>query len=38
MNQETIVLDLGLWEMKVGFNGDEGPRYAQRSLVGHSKN
>ncbi len=24
--------------MKIGFNGDEGPRHTQRSLVGHSKN
>ena len=38
MNQDTLVLDIGLWEMKIGFNGDEGPRHTQRSLVGHSKN
>lgn len=37
-NQETVVLDLGLWEMKIGFAGDEGPRFASKSLVGHSKN
>jgi hypothetical protein len=24
--------------MKIGLNGDEGPRHSHRSFVGHSKN
>ena len=33
-----MVLDSGFWEMKIGFAGDEAPRYTERSLVGYSKN
>lgn len=36
--KNILVLDNGLWEMKVGFAGDEAPRYLQRSLVGFPKN
>jgi len=24
---KVVVLDSGLWEMKIGFAGDEAPRY-----------
>ena len=37
-NQNTLVLDSGLWEMKIGFAGDEAPRYLQKSIVGFPKN
>lgn len=34
----SIVLDCGFWQMKIGFSGDESPRYIERSLIGYSKN
>ncbi len=37
-NSKVVVLDSGLWEMKIGFAGDEAPRYTNRSVVGYSKN
>lgn len=36
--KNILVLDSGLWEMKVGFAGDEAPRFLQRSVVGVPKN
>ena len=37
-NKNTLVLDSGLWEMKIGFAGDEAPRHLQKSIVGCPKN
>lgn len=38
MNSQFIVLDLGLYQMKIGFSGDEAPRYNNISCVGYPKN
>lgn len=32
------MIDSGLYMMKIGFGGDEAPRYTERSLIGYSKN
>lgn len=37
-NSKVVILDSGLWEMKIGFAGDEAPRYKDRSILGYSKN
>jgi len=37
-NSRVIILENGLWEMKLGFSGDEAPRYLQQSIVGYPKN
>jgi actin-related protein len=34
----VVILENGLWEMKLGFSGDEAPRYLQQSIVGYPKN
>ena len=38
MNSQLLVLDLGLFQMKIGFSGDEAPRYTNMSCVGYPKN
>ncbi len=35
---KAIVLDSGLFESKIGFAGDEAPRYTDRTIIGYSKN
>ena len=37
-SSKVVVIDSGLWEMKIGFAGDEAPRYIDRSVIGYSKN
>jgi len=36
--KNILILDSGLWEMKIGFAGDEVPRFLQRSVIGVPKN
>lgn len=37
-SNRVVILENGLWEMKLGFSGEELPRYQRRSVVGSGKN
>ena len=38
MTAQLLVLDSGLWQQKIGFSGDEAPRYTDQTLTGIPKN
>lgn len=38
MTAQVLVLDNGLWQQKIGFCGDEAPRYIDQTIIGNPKN